>query len=592
MCGIVGQFSLNEPISEQVFQSMCDSLQHRGPDDSGMYFSDDRKIAIGHRRLSFLDLSEKGRQPMSDNSKSLIITFNGEIYNYRILRKQLSSQYDFKTDSDTEVILAGYLRWGINVLDYLKGMFAFTLYDKKENKMLLVRDRFGIKPLYYSLTSEELIFASEIKAILASGKVDRDIDYSSFADYFVYRYVPSPKSIWKGVRKLPPAHYMEIDLDDLSHKSVEYWKVNTSNTFVSEKELISEIDELLQRSVDQHTISDVPVGSFLSGGYDSSALVYYAKKNGYDPSTYSIGFDNWKESEHNYAKLVADHLHVSNESTIADASSLDLLGIMPGVYDEPIADISIIPTYMVSRLARKSVKAVLSGEGADELFGGYTWQKDFYDLNNPPRIIDKIKHLFSPQDTVNYYAQSMAMGWFGQHELKEMLNPDLHQHISDDVHWFYRKHFNPKESPLKSIQMMDVKCFMGELVLAKIDRASMANSLEVRVPFLDHELFEKVFAVAEENYFKQDVTKYLLHENLKGRLPKKIMQRKKQGFVGPDSYYMDIDWYRKELIGSKLFESGIIKPRFVDCLINKKDHWRLWKLTVMAKWYEHYISVL
>lgn len=588
MCGIIGQFNKEESVQEHVFLKMCDSLAHRGADDSGMYFSEDHRIAIGHRRLSFLDLSEKGRQPMTDNSGSVIITFNGEIYNYRILRKELSSDYAFKTDTDTEVILAGYRKWGIKVLDRLKGMFALAIYDVQENKVFLIRDRFGIKPLYYTLNPSGLIFASEIKAILASGKVKRNIDISSFADYFVYRYIPSPKSIWQDVKKVPPSHYVEVDLDTYHRHSVEYWKLNISDQGVSEKELIHDVGHLLQQSVAQHTISDVPVGAFLSGGYDSSALVHYAKQNGYKTDTFSIGFENWPESEHRYARTVADHLHLKNTSTIADSNSLNLLEVMPQVYDEPIADISIIPTYMVSGLARKEVKAVLSGEGADELFGGYTWQKDYFAQNDPVGLINRLQNAFTPKDTVGFYAQAMAMGWFGRDELRQLLNPDLHRYIADDVHWFYREHHDPRLSPLKSIQMMDIKCFMGELVLTKIDRASMANSLEVRVPFLDHQLFEKVFAIREKNYYKQDVTKYLLHENLKGKLPETIMKRQKQGFVGPDSYYMDIEWYRSILLESPLLNSGMINTSFVDRLLDQADHWRLWKLTVMAKWYGHY----
>jgi len=590
MCGIIGQFCRHETVDQQIFRGMCDSLEHRGPDDSGEYFSDDLRIAIGHRRLSFLDLSEKGRQPMKNTDGSLIISFNGEIYNYKELRLELKQHYNFITDTDTEVILAGYQIWGIGILDRLLGMFAFAIYDTKKNKVLLIRDRFGIKPLYYSLNNSNLIFASEIKAILASKKVERNMDIGSFTDFFVYRYIPSPKTIWLGINKVPPAHYVEINLDDHTSSCVEYWKLECSEEDCTDKELISKIDTMLQQSVQQHTVSDVPVGSFLSGGYDSSALVHYAKKNNYRTDTFSIGFDNWPESEHNYAKLVADYLDVPNSFTIADKNSLDLMELMPKVYDEPIADISIIPTYMVSRLARKNVKAVLSGEGADELFGGYTWQKDFFALNNPPDMIGRLKNMFASKDTVGFYAQSMAMGWFGKQELTELLSPDLHQHIADDVHWFYRKHYNSTLSPLKSIQMMDAKCFMAELVLTKVDRASMANSLEVRVPFLDHRLFEKVFRSSEKSYYRKDTTKFLLHENLVGHLPDEIMDRKKQGFVGPDSYYMDIEWYRKELYNSRLVDEGIVQGGFIKRMLEQKDHWRLWKITVMEKWFKYYHS--
>ena len=590
MCGIVGHISIRSHIDKALFGVMCDTIAHRGPDDAGLYFSSDTRIALGHRRLSFLDLSERGRQPMSNGEGTIWLTFNGEIYNFKEIRRELESAYSFKTGTDSEVIIAGYKRWGYKVLDKLKGMFAFGLYDTDRRKLFLARDRFGIKPLYYYQNNDQFIFGSEIKAILASNVAPKDIDFSSFTDYFVYRYIPSPKTIWQDIKKLPAAHYLEVDVNSLHTMSKEYWTLGHRNQNINEKELIEEIDQLILRSVKQHTVADVPIGSFLSGGYDSSALVYYAKRFAYDPHTFSIGFARWHDSEHKYAKVVADSLGLKNKVVVADGHSLDLLSKMAWVYDEPIADISIIPTYIVSQLARTDVKAVLSGEGADELFGGYSWQKDFFDLQYPTSWKDRAKRLFTPTDTVEYYANAMAMGCFNSDELKEMLNPNLHQYIADDVHWFYRQHYDEELSPLKSIQKMDIKCFMGELVLTKIDRASMANSLEVRVPFLDHELFERIFSVSERNYFKQGITKYVLHENLKAHFPARIMKRKKQGFVWPDSYYMDIDWYNKHLRQSEMVEHGIVNKSYIDKQIAQKHHWKLWKLTIMEKWFAHYIG--
>ena len=590
MCGIVGEIDLEKKISEQEFNALRDTLIHRGPDDAGSTFLKNNHIALGHRRLSFLDLSKNGTQPLANKNNTIFITFNGEIYNYLELKEALKDDFDFQTNTDTEVIIAAYKKWGIKCLEHLKGMFAFALLDLESEKLFLVRDRFGIKPLYYYKNDKNLIFASELKGIVASPKYQKEVDFSAFTDYFVYRYIPSPKTIWKGIKKLPPANYLCFDINSLSFTSEEYWKLNSSDEKTETTQLINEIGDLLENSVKEHIRADVPIGSFLSGGYDSSALVSFMVKTQYKPKTFSIGFDNWEKSEDLFAKIVAEHLHVENESVVTDKKSLEHIEKMPDVYDEPIADISIIPTFMVSALARKKVKAVLSGEGADEIFGGYTWQKDFFDLCYPKKLSEKLKIKLKKPDTVSYYANAMAMGWFDSEELKKMLTPKYHQYINDDVHWFYRKHYNKKISPLKSIQQMDAKCFMGELVLTKIDRASMANSLEVRVPFLDHEIFEKIFKTKENLYFKKGVTKFVLKENIKNDLPNAILERNKQGFVGPDSYYMDLKWYAQHLEKSTLVANGIIQQSYIDNLLKEDYNWKLWKILVMEKWFKKWIT--
>lgn len=586
MCGILGHISTKTTIDRNIFDRMLTTLEHRGPDDFGVTYSIDKKCALGHTRLSFLDLSSLGKQPLCNAKNNIWITFNGEIYNFLELKEELKDHYQFTTHTDTEVLIAGYQTWGITFINKLKGMFAFALLDERQNKLFLVRDRFGIKPLYYYQNTENLIFASELKAILASGIPKKEIDFSAFADYFVYRYIPSPKTIWKDLKKIPPAHYLEINTTTLEQNLYEYWQLSSENKTIKTEELKAKIDSILFKSVKEHIRADVPIGSFLSGGYDSSALVFYLKKMDYNPKTFSIGFSQWEKSEHQFASIVAHHLNVSNKAIIADNSSLDLVNKMAEVYDEPIADISIVPTYMVSNLAKQEVKAVLSGEGADEIFGGYTWQNDFYKLSNPKGLLKKIKSKLQPIDTVSFYAKAMAMGWFDKKELKKMLHSDLHQFIPNDVHWFYRKNFNSKLSPLKSIQYLDMKCFMGELVLTKIDRASMANSLEVRVPFLDHELFETVFSLDENQYFKKEQTKYLLYENIQQELPEMILKRKKQGFVGPDAYYMDLEYYKKELTNSKLVHYNIINQNYLDDLFKENYTWKLWKILIMEKWFQ------
>jgi asparagine synthase (glutamine-hydrolysing) len=383
---------------------------------------------------------------------------------------------------------------------------------------------------------------------------------------------------------------LTFDINTFSFSLFEYWELKSSNGHENKDLLIDEINEILQLSVSEHVRADVPIGSFLSGGYDSSAMVLYMKNFGINPETFSIGFKNWEKSEHQFAQIVAAHLNVPNKYVIADENSLDLVNIMPLVYDEPIADISIVPTYMVSKLAKQNVKAVLSGEGADEIFGGYTWQHQFYEELNNKNWLQTIKSIFKKQDTVSFYAQAMAMGWFDKEELENMLNPSLHQFIPVDAHWFYRKNFKSNLTPLKSIQYLDMKCFMGELVLTKIDRASMANSLEVRVPFLDHSLFEKIFSLKESQYFKKNQTKYLLFENIKKYLPNSILNRKKQGFVGPDSYYMNIAYYQKELANSNLVKHHIINQSYLDNLLKQEYNWKLWKILIMEKWFSHWVD--
>lgn len=614
MCGIIGHVELNGAVDRPLFDRMRDTLAHRGPDGAGTWMSEDGRIALGHRRLSFLDLSENGAQPMENADGSLIITLNGEVYNYIELRDELMAKgHEFRTGTDTEVLLHGHAEWGIaGLLERIKGMFAFALLDKKANRLYLVRDRFGIKPLYYHLSEESLLFASELKAIMASGLVPKKLDMGAFTDYFVYRYVPSPITIWMGVSKLPPAHFLTVDLADLSHSITEYWKLEAADGDCDPAQLAEEVGKMLRDSVSIHARSDVEVGTFLSGGYDSSAIALFHSEENPSLRSFSIGFDGWENSEHFAASTVANHLSIKNDFLLADRNSLDLLYSMARVYDEPIADISIIPTLMVSRMAAQHVKAVMSGEGADELFVGYEWQKRYavlrLDVSSPSSapgltrqaptlLLQRLKAFLGlpsplaprPPSPVPFYADAMSMGRFDGEMLREMLEPEHHAHIREDVDWFYRKNWRDDLSPLKAIQLMDIKCFMGELVLTKIDRASMACSLEVRVPFLNHGLYGKVFACKEENYFRPETAKFLLHENVKDGLPKEILARKKQGFVGPDSYYMDIGWYAEKLEGSRLVSDGIVRKAFVSRLLEENDHWRLWKLVVMENWYAQWI---
>jgi asparagine synthase (glutamine-hydrolysing) len=581
MCGILTWYHKKQEIDENLFDRMLQTLKHRGPDGEGKQFYMSGRLAIGHKRLSFIDLSAAGAQPMLSKSGRYSISLNGEIYNYKELRKTLTANYHFVSESDTEVVLAAFETWGIDCLVKLKGMFAMVIYDHHSQAMYLVRDRFGIKPLYYLLDDKQLVVASELKPIVASG-TKLTLNRAAFIDYFVYRYIPSPYSIWNEVNKLEPAHYLKVDLTDLSAAKMQYWHLEEGRLQNQQ----AKIETILSAAVHTHLHADVSVGSFLSGGYDSSALVALAKQQKKDFPTFSIGFKGWHKSEDQYAKLVADHLRLKNKSVVVDQNDLRLLDQMPDVYDEPIADISILPTFLVSRLAATQVKAVIGGEGADEIFMGYTWQKSWQVFQK------KKKYWFSKpteNDLVDFYAEAMSMGRFDEFELKQMLTDEWQSAVNKDLNWFYRDAIQAKYTSQRQIQYLDLRTFMCELVLTKIDRASMANSLEVRVPFLDHELVETVFAQRKKDNFTPNITKVNLFQIIKDKLPLEILKREKQGFVGPDDYYMDINFYKKELAQANLVKDGIIKQAYLDQLLNETYNWRLWKILVMEKWYSRWM---
>jgi len=582
MCGIVGQVERRGIVDPASLVAMRDCLEHRGPDDAGIWLSGDGRVGLGHRRLSIVDLSPTGHQPMPAEGEHLWLTLNGEIYNHRELRKILEARgHRFRSTSDAEVVLHGYEEWGVKVLDRLKGMFAFGLWDDREQELFLARDRFGIKPLYYFATTERLLFASEAKGLLAHPAVPREIDWSAVCDYLVYRYVPSPKCVWRGLAKLPPASYLLLSRGGEARVH-EYWALPPGSRPLGAKEAADAVDARLVDAVREHLLSDVTVGSFLSGGYDSSALAVYRNRLGAAGPTFAIGFDDWPESEHRYAEQVAAHFGLEHRSWMLGPESLALVERLAWTYDEPLADISIVPTFAVSHLASRSVKVALSGEGADEIFCGYTWQREFMAATaSPASALD---------DIVPFYADAMAMGGFDRAGLAAILTADLHAHLPDDPWWFYRSLVRPELPPLQRVQWLDLKAFMGELVLTKVDRASMASSLEVRVPFLDHELVEFLFGLDPGVYYRPGEQKPLLRANLAGALPETILRRTKQGFVGPDAYYQNSEWYADLLGESRLVRDGVLQPRALSGFLAAGDFWRLWKVAVLELWYREWLT--
>jgi asparagine synthase (glutamine-hydrolysing) len=592
MCGIAGITYKQGPINSQLLQKSADLLIHRGPDDEGIYMSADKKTGFIHRRLSFIDLSASGRQPLVNQQNQQVVTFNGEIYNYIELKKELEQKgYIFNTHTDTEVLLHGYHAWGDALPEKLEGMFAFAIYDPVQKKIFLCRDRFGIKPLYYYWDADKFIFASEIKSILVFDDQLKKIRPESVALFLANRYIPAPYTIWEGIKKIKPAHSLTLELHTFKLSQHCYWKLTIGNAQLSREETYSTFHSLLLKSLKDHLRSDVPIGSFLSGGYDSSALVYMMQQElNYSTAAFSIGFENWDQSEDIYAKLVADA--VGANLFTAKPQKIHLAGVKKLMwhYDDPIADISIIPTYEVSKLAVQHVKAVVSGEGADEEMGGYWWHKsEKFVYKNAWRKWRAGSSSTSFKDIKYHYTQAMSMGLFNRDELKKALTGKYLPAVPDDPFAHFDQFNLNGATALQQLQYLDLHTFMPELILAKVDRASMANSLEIRVPFLHHTLVEFLFSLSPSSYFTMGEQKPLLKKLLTGKVPEVILNRSKQGFVGPDAYYMDMEVYQQALVGGRLVSDGVIQPLYIRGLLNNKDHWRLWKLFVLENWWQNWV---
>ncbi len=593
MCGITGWWSKNSKINRELFNSMRDTLTHRGPDGYDSYFSSDEKLALGHRILAFNNFSKSDTQVTCSENKNVYSVFNGKIYNYKKLRILLEEKsHIFKSNSDDELIIHAYQEWGMKFLEKIDGMFAFAIFDNKLQKLFLVKDRFGVKPLYYFCDKENLIFASEIKAIIKNPEIKREINKKSISEYFIYRYIPSPNTIFQDIFKIPPAHYIEIDKNfNISHK--KYFELKIDIKKQRKSKLIKEIEELIRNSIKEQIDSDTDIASFLSGGFDSSILVKYFSEIKKEINTFSIGFENWEKSEHLFAEKVSKIYKTNHFSKLLNQESLNILDELMYYYDEPIADISIIPTYFACKLASQHNKIILSGEGADEFFAGYGWHKEYlWEISKAELTKAKKWNWDLPINNfdIDSYAKAMAMGEFDEKELKFLLTEKYHQYTPTDTKEFYRKYFNENIDKPKRFQAIDIKAFMGELLLTKMDRASMANSLEVRMPFLNKEICEKMLSLDTEKYFDKKKRKIILYKLLQKDLPKKILNRKKQGFTGPDEFYMNFEFYEKNLNNSKLVEAEIINQSAINHYIKQKDHWRLWKILVLEKWFKKWIA--
>ncbi|MGT2951412.1 asparagine synthase (glutamine-hydrolyzing) [Streptococcus cuniculi] len=607
MCGFVGFYS-NTITDKNVVKEMSDQIAHRGPDSDGYYF--DKGINFGFRRLSIIDLNE-GSQPILNESNDIAIIFNGEIYNYQEIREDLVQKgYHFKTHTDTEVILHGYEEYGEEgILSRLRGMFAFTIWDSKQEKLFGARDHFGIKPYYYSVLGEDFIFGSEVKSFLRFPNFEKKINEEALKHYLVFQYNPLEETFFKGVKKLRPGHYYTYQNGKLDIK--RYYTISLDYEDLTFDEAVSKIEKEVEQSVEYHKISDVEVGSFLSGGVDSSYVVATALPN----KTFSVGFDNEGFDETMYAKELSDTLGIQNYSKIISPDEF-FEGIEKVQYfsDEPHANLSAVPLYFLSKLASKQVKVVLSGEGADELFAGY----NEYEEALPQKVYKllpfslrqllyrklKDKPHFRGKSIITKYGQKVEDRYIGQAEIMsdDQANTLLQEKYknsvkSSDLTKKYYDEVKDMDDVSKKLYL-DMNMWIVDDILLKADKMTMANSIELRVPLLDKKMWELARTIPVKHKVNGTTTKYAFRRAAKNKLPESWAKRRKLGFVVPfvnwikeERYYNIVkETFNKDFVG-EFFDVEQINGLLDDHYNNVENNGRkVYTIYAFLKWYEQYFN--
>src|SRR3989442_2808935 len=624
MCGICGVAGGGSEGRELV-QRMCSTLAHRGPDDEGSIQLDG--VTLGMRRLSIIDLAG-GHQPIHNEDSKVWVVQNGEIYNHLELRDQLvAAGPSFYTQSDTEVLVHGYEQWGEGLVERLNGMFAFALLDRPRGLLVLARDRMGIKPLHYAIDGRRLVFASELKALLCDPALRRGIDPAALDQYLALEFVPSPSSIVRGISKLPPAHTLTWSAADGKHRLRRYWTPDLAagEGDVKPRSLDEHCEELrsvLRESVRKELISDVPLGVFLSGGIDSSAVAAMMSQLGSEGKSFSVGFQDRSFDETPYARQVAGHLGTEHrELTLEPAMLLGLIPKLPTLLDEPLGDASIIPTYLLSEFTRRHVKVALGGDGGDELFGGYPTLQAHrlagYYLRAPallrraiveplvqrlPVSRGNLSFDFRAKRFVSGAAHPVAerhrrwMGSFASEERTALLSREVRASLRDA----YGGDEVGSYDPLNQVLMMDMRLYLENDILVKLDRASMMASLEGRVPLLNNDFVAYATSLPLRMKLRGMRSKFLFKRALRGVLPDRILNRPKKGFGIPVA-----EWFRgplKEqmlsvLAPDRLSREGFFEPRAVrelidDHLAGRRDNRKqLWTLFTFQLWRQGYVSL-
>lgn len=647
MCGIAGiinkNFLYNSDL-ESPIRKMCASLIHRGPENSGFWIDNDRGVALGHQRLSILELSNAGNQPMQSFNSRFVISFNGEIYNHLEIRKKLESEitkgFKWVGLSDTETLLRAFEVWDVKkTLKICSGMFSIALWDKQKKKLTLARDRFGEKPLYFGWINEDFVFASEIKALKTYPNFNNQICKNALSDYLRFNYVPSPKSIYEKIYKLKPGTFIEFDESVDNFKKIKFnsfWSLENvikdgQKNLMSETEMLNELEKRLSNSVKSQMLSDVPLGAFLSGGIDSSLIVSLMQQEKTTPiKTFTVGFEDSQFDESKYAKAVSNHLGTDHsEIFVSDKESQDAISLLPEIYDEPFADSSQIPTYLICKAAKQEVTVALSGDGGDEIFGGYnryTWCPRIWNkvtflpyslrikfakftLTLSERSIDKILNRFVDRagfkihkisralddaESLEDFMTNMTTEW--KHQKGLILNTSNNSYNYISLHEQRIKEANLNfEDSVSRMMYIDSVTYLQDDILCKLDRAAMSNSLETRVPFLDEKVVDFAWKIPMNTKIKGNIGKWPLRKILEKYVPEKLIDRPKAGFSIPIGCWLRgplKDWAENLLSEKRLdqegnFSSKIIRNTWNQHLSGSQDYSsRLWGILMFQAWYE------
>jgi len=604
MCGFCGYINKKEKKEEEI-KKMTDAISHRGPDDENYYIDD--FIAMGFRRLSIIDL-KGGRQPISNEDDSMVINFNGEIYNFKSIKEDLINKgHIFKTNADTEVILHGYEEYGENILSKLRGMFGFVIWDKNKKELFGARDHFGQKPFYYCNMNDTFMYGSEIKSFLHNSDFVREVNQASLKPYLTFQTSVLEETFFKGVYKLLPGHYFKYNLESSDFFTKKYYQIVFDAKESDFDSLVKKIDDTITSSIDTHMISDVEIGSYLSGGIDSSYVVSYLKPD----KTFSVGFDYKNFNEVPFAKDLSNMLHIENINELIDSDDFfDVIDKVQYYADEPTANLSAVPLYFLSDLASKHVKVVLSGEGADELFGGYTFYKEddlLLKYRKLPKFLRKVvKGIVSPLPDFHgknfltkggsriedYYVGNAFV--FDNKDANKVLSSKYQSKVKfQDITKPYYDEVKDKDD-LTKMQYLDMHFWLPNDILLKADKMAMANSLELRVPILDKEVFALASTIPSEYKLSHGTTKYILRKAASSRIPEEWYKRPKKGFPVPI-----IKWFREEKyynlakeifnadFASEFFDVKQLNKMLDEHYSGKKNHCRkIWTVYVFLVWYK------
>ncbi|MFL5628850.1 MAG: asparagine synthase (glutamine-hydrolyzing) [Ktedonobacteraceae bacterium] len=637
MCGICGIMHLDGEgmVTEPVLRQMTAAQRHRGPDDEG--YLCEAGVGLGFCRLAIIDLTSAGHQPMSNEDGTVWLVFNGEIYNFQEVVPTLErAGHDFRSRCDSEVLIHAYEQWGIGCLQRLNGMFAFAIWDRRKRSLFIARDRLGVKPLYYWSDGKCFAFASELKALLASSMVPRELNMQALQSYLVYEYVASPESIFNGIHKLPAGHWLHIRLDGSAQGCVtadwrprQYWDVHFQVAEAQPRSIDDyayELRSLLKDAVARRLISDVPLGVFLSGGLDSSSVVaLMTEVSSERPKTFSIGFEEKSFNELNYARTVARHFNTDHHVAILKPDASDLVQTIAGILDEPFADASALPTYLVSRMAREHVTVALAGDAGDELFAGYNWYRAqkvaAATIDRLPRgvrqqlssLAARIPPTHKKKGLRNITRRFLDVAnlpiemqhtrwqtfWEGEALAQLLTMPEDELQPTSDARFLALFAASGSRNSLDQQQYADIKRYLADDILFKVDRMSMAVSLEARGPFLDYTLAEFAARLPASLRLHGLDSKYLLKRAMHNVLPTEILHRPKLGFNMPYK-----NWLRRELrdllldalAPTRLRQQGIFRPEYVQGLIHEhregtRDHaHKLWQLLIFQLWSEQYTA--